>query len=139
MAASHGSQAYTQIDATEGGALTDISQWVSKVSYSAKRDISEFKGQGGSAVKRLVGTVATTYTLEMAYEPSVNTMFTLAVAATSPVTRSFVHGPAGNATGLPKETSECFIASYEHEADSENPNTATAELVVDGAVTFVTF
>lgn len=136
MAASHGSQAVTSIDASEGGALTDISQWVSKVSFSAKRDISEFKGQGGSAVLKFVGPVASTYTLELAYEPTVNAMFTTAIAAASPVTRSFTHGPAGSTTGLPKETSEVYIASYDHEADSENPNTATAELVVYGAVTF---
>lgn len=136
---SFGNLAVTRIDATDGGALTDISNTVTNVSFSAERDISELKVQGGAAVSRLVGPVASTYTIEMAYDPTVNAMFTSAMAAAVPVTRSFEHGPAGNTTGLPRETSEIYIASYEHEADSENPTTATAELVVNGAVTYGTY
>lgn len=136
---SHGSQAVTKIDASEGGALTDISNVVSNVSFTAEREIAEIRVQGGSAVSRLVGPVASTYTLEMAFDPTVHAMFTTAMAAAAPVTRSFEHGPAGSTSGLPKESAEVYIASYEHESDSENPNTTTAELVVNGAVTYGTW
>lgn len=139
MAFSHGNQAVFSIDASEGGALTDISSYVSNVQYSAERDISELKRIGGTAVARLVGSVATTYTLEGFFDPTLHAMFTTAMAAASPVTRSIQHGPAGSTTGLPRETAEVYVASYEHESDSENPNTWTAELVVDGAVTYGTF
>ncbi len=134
-----GNIATSRIDSTDGGSLSDISNVVTNVKFSAKRDISEIKPQGGAAVSRLVGPVAATFTLEMAFDPTVAAMFSSASAAATPVTRSFEHGPAGNTTGQPKETCEVYIASYEHEADSENPTTMTAELVVSGAVTYATF
>jgi hypothetical protein len=139
MPFSHGNQAVFSIDATEGGALTSISTYVSNVHYTAERDISELKRIGGTATARLVGTVTSTYTLEGFYDPTVNVMFTLAVAAASPVTRSIEYGPAGSTTGLPRQQAEVYIASYEVESDGENPNTWSAELVVDGAVTFGTY
>lgn len=136
MPFSHGNQAVFSIDATEGGALTSISTYVSKVGYSGSRDISELKRIGGTAVSRLVGAVASTYSIEGFYDPTVNAMFTLALAAATPVTRSIEYGPAGSTTGLPRQTAECFVASYAVDSDGSNPNTWKAELVVDGAVTF---
>lgn len=128
-----------KIDATDGGALSDISAAVTKTSYSAKRDTTDFKGSGNAAVIKLVGPVAATFTLEMGYDPTIAAIFQTAMGSTTPVTRSVEHGPAGNATGQPKETAEVYVASFEHEADSENPTTMTAELVVSGAVTYATF
>lgn len=139
MAFSHGSQAVTSIDASEGGALTAISAYLTNVSFSAEREISEIRPQGGAAVTQMVGPVASTFTLEGGFDPTVHAMFTTAMAAASPVTRTFEHGPAGSTTGLPKASAEVYVASYETEADSENPNTWTAELVVSGAVSYTTF
>ena len=134
-----GNIATTRIDATEGGALTDISATVTNVKFSAQRDTSDFKGQGGAAVVKLVGPVASTYTIEMGFDPTTAAIFQTAMSAATPVTRSFEHGPAGNTTGQPRQTAECYVASFETEADSENPTTMTAELVVSGSVTYGTF
>jgi hypothetical protein len=139
MAFSHGSQAVTSIDASEGGALTAISAFLTNVSFSAEREISEIRPQGGAAVTQMVGPVASTFTLEGGFDPTAHVMFTSAMAAASPVTRTFEHGPAGSTTGLPKLTAEVYVASYETESDSENPNSWTAELVVAGAVTYTTY
>jgi hypothetical protein len=134
-----GNIAVTSIDATEGGALTDISATVTNVHFTAERDTQDFKGQGGAAVIKLVGPVASSYTVEMGFDPTTAAMFQTAMAAATPVTRSFTHGPAGLVAGQPKQTSEVYVASFETEADSENPTTMTAELVVSGAVTYGTY
>lgn len=139
MPFSHGNQAVFSIDATEGGALTSISTYVSNVNFTAERDISELKRIGATATARLVGTVTSTYSIEGFFDPTVNTMFQLAIAAASPVTRSIEYGPAGSATGQVRHQAEVYVAHYEVESDGENPNTWTAELVVDGAVTFGTY
>ena len=135
MAFSHGNIAQFSIDSTAGGSLTSISAYVSNVTVSGEREITDLNVIGGNAVSRLIAGAAVSISLEGYWDPTLDEIFEAAMSEATPATRSVSYWPAGNATGARVYTGEAYVASYEVETPGDDAASWSAELVVSGAWT----
>jgi len=139
MAFSSGNVAIFRMDSTAGGALTDISAYISKVTFPFERKSTDLPRLGGNATAKLTGPVNGTISLEGWYDPTIENIFRTAMTEATAVSRSYEYSQQGSATGLLYNTGEVLVTSYEDETGAEDPATWKAELTIDGANTLGTY
>ncbi|NOZ27961.1 MAG: hypothetical protein GXP39_07915 [Chloroflexi bacterium] len=136
MAFSHGSNAVFKID-DSGGTLTDISSYVTSVSFPESADTAEVTTLGKSSKVYIAGLKDATISIEGVYDPTVDSLLNGILGASS--TSSFEYGPAGSSTGSPKYTGECICTSYEVTTGVDGAATFSAEFQVSDSITRGTY
>src|SRR6266851_3173597 len=113
---------------------TDISAFVKSVKFNRQRKEFKLPRLGGNQVAKLVGPVDNMISLQGWADEVVQTLFTAEQdVLTPPTAKGFVYGPSG-ADG-PQRSGIAFLITYDEDSESEQANTWTASLAVDGPVT----
>lgn len=146
MAGKKGRNASFKLDVL-GGALTDISRYLKKVSRSYPTEMLEtttFQSPGGHKEK-IPGVSDFKLDIEGNAEAAIATHLMALRGQDCPTGGTegegfdFEDGPEGTATGKRKFTGKVFLASYSEETDVNGVNTFSATLEGHGGVTVGTF
>lgn len=113
----------------------DISQYVTSVTISVERDITDINPIGGSAISKLVGPYGATLSVEGGYDATVDAILSAMMLATTPVSQAFVYRPAGSGGGTRTVSGNCYVSSYEIDTPGDDTATWSMELAVVGAIT----
>ena len=133
----HGSKGYIALGtASVPGTGTDISTYVTSVSFPFGVDTAETTTLGATAKSYLAGLEDATISIEGKFHATVdahlNGIRRLANIA-------FVYGPAGSTTGNPKYSGTCMLTSYEVEGGVDDAASFSAEFQGEGSITRGTF
>lgn len=136
MAKFGGQTSTFKIDLTDGGALTDISSHIVKVSgLPGAQGLIDTTTFGSSGRKFFPDELeAADVSIDMIWDNTVSTGpdAIFGVMRTQSETRSFEYSPDGGTT---KYTGECWLESYEITSAVGDVVKATARLKIDGPVT----
>lgn len=113
----------------------DISQYVTSVTISLERDITDISPIGGSAISKLVGPYGGTLSVEGGYDATVDAILSAMMLAATPASQAFVYRPAGSGGGTRTLSGNCYVASYEIDTPGDDTATWSMELAIVGAVT----
>jgi len=133
MAFAHGSKAVFKVQ-NSSGTLTDISQYLTSISFSQEAETSETTTLGSTAKSYIPGLLDATLSIEGVYDPTVDST----LGGIFGMTRTFEYYPQGTTTGNPKFTGTCILTSYNPETAVDEAGTFSAEFQVSGAVTRTT-
>lgn len=141
MAFVHGKDAVFKLD-DSGGTLRTLSTYIDEVSgLPGGRDLAEVTAFGDSGVKSIPGLVDVSFSISGHFDSTAttgpNAVINSLRSATS--TATFEYGPEGGTTGKVRFTGECWLTSYEVEAEVDDKVSFEAEFQVDGTVTANTF
>jgi hypothetical protein len=136
MAFSHGSKAYFALEGTSNGAATDISAYVTEVSFSQEIDTPEVSTFGVTNRKYIAGLNDATLEVSGIWDPSLDAIFG---DPTSNSPRAWTFGPAGSGTGAIKYSGDAIISSFEISGGVDDAIEWKAEFVMATAVTRGTF
>lgn len=143
MSATHGKSTVFKIDASGGGALTDISTYCDNVSGlpggRAMDDVSAF---GDAGERQTPGMPGAKFKVSGHWDNStgagaIKTIMNALRLATA--TASFEYGPEGAASGAVKYSGECWVEGFTVEATVKSRTNWSADCVVDNGVTTGTF
>lgn len=132
----HGSKAVFKLD-DAAGTLTDISAYITSVSFPRNADTVEVTTLGDTDKEYIAGLKDATISIEGIFDPAIDAIFDAALGASA--TKSFEYGPQGSTTGNVKYTGECICTSYEPETGVDGAGTFSAELQVSGVITRGTY
>lgn len=113
---------------------TDVSPYVKDVKFVPTRKDFPLPVLGGTAVRHMVGPVATVIDIQGFIDPLATAVFTAHMAEVVPTSAAVVWRPQGAAGG--SRTCIAFVIDYSENAPSEGPGAFTAKLGVDGLVTY---
>lgn len=136
MAFGHGKDQYFALEGASAGAPTNISTYVSDVSFPQEVDTPEVTTLGKTARVYIVGLVDSTFSVSGYWDPTLDAIFG---TPTTNAQRTFQYGPQGNTASYVRYTGECFITSYEVSGGVDDPTGWSADLQVTDAVTRDTF
>lgn len=136
MTVSHGSKAVFKLD-DASGVLTDISQYITSITFSPSADTNEVTTLGDTSKEYIAGLKDATISIEGIFDPAVDEILNAALGSES--TKSFEYGPQGETTGNVKYTGECICTSYEVETGVDGAGTFSADFQVSGTITRGTY
>ena len=137
MAFVHGSKAHISLGtAATPNAPTDISQYITSVSFPSDVETAEVTTLGATAKSYLAGLENATISLEGRFHPTVDEHLS-GIKGKDNI--AFVYGPAGNAVGNPKYSGTCLLTSYSVDTGVDDVASFSAELQVTGPITRGTF
>lgn len=140
MAFKAGHNAYIGLD-NAAGSVQNVSTYGDDFSFPhtvEMLDVSTF----GSSVKRFIpglaggDTLSVSGPLDTTLHSQIAGMLSAQAAGTAGF--SILYGPGGSVSGLPKQTAEVYVASYETSTGVAGRAEFSASLQVDGAVTHTT-
>lgn len=136
MPLAHGSDAHFTLD-NSGGTPTDVSAFVMEAGYTwdfATHDVTTF---GDNSVERIVGLKDFSLTISGPFDTTMDAHLAGIYGTTT--SKTFTFGPAGNTSGLPRYTGECFVSSFTTSSPVAGEVTYTATLEATGDTTRNTF
>lgn len=135
MALASGNVAIFQIDATEGGTLSDISAFVNSVELKQDRSPKKAPIIGGGGIKKVVGPTDNSLTVKGWYDAAtLGPIFSSYMSDTTPTTRSIsyaIQGAAGQTV-----TGEVFVGQLTITTDADGIGQFSVDLEVDGNLTY---
>lgn len=137
MAFAHGKDSVLLIT-DAAGAEQDISKYFDNIPAEVSRTMSEvtaFKDQGQRFIPGLQGA---SFDIGGHFDPAIHTILS-ALFAKNDAPTQLVYGPAGNATGRPKMSLSCWVASYNVTAAVGEKVSISSTIQMDGAVTWGVF
>lgn len=136
MAFTHGKSAVFKLD-NSAGTLTDISAYITSVTFDPGADVAETTTLGDSSKEYLAGLKDATLTIEGKFDPSADVVIFAALGTAT--TRTFEYGPEGGTTGKIKYSGETIGTAYSVSSGLDDASTFTATLQVTAGVTSGTF
>ena len=128
----HGKSTVFKVD-NNAGALTDISNTLTDVSFPQSVDTAETSAFGASAKSYVVGLSDATLSVSGNFDATVDAHLAAIVGKADSV--SFEYGPEGSTAGFVKYTGEALLTSYEKSGAIGDVVTYSAEFQVTGAIT----
>ena len=125
----HGNVATFQLGAT------DLSQWVTSVSFDGTREIKDVRPIGSNPISKVVGPYSATVNLEGAYDPALDAVMAPLFLASTPTASTFSYKPAGTGGGLRTFAGSALVASYRVDASGSDTAMWRSTLAVVGTVT----
>jgi predicted secreted protein len=141
MAKTHSKLAVFKLD-TAGGALTDISAYITEVNLSGEMDEVDCTTLGATSRQYLAGFSEHSIELSGMYERAQDQMFQAvydAFKAGTLTSVSFEYGPEGASSGDVKKTGEAILLTYETPVSIDDPVGWSASLRVTGDITTTTY
>lgn len=141
MAFTHGKDAVFKLD-DSGGTLRTLTTYVDNVSgLPGARDLAEVTAFGDGGTKSIPGLQDVSFSVSGHFDSTATTGPNAVINSlrTATATASFEYGPEGGTTGKVKFSGECWLTSYEVEAEVDDKVSFEAEFQVDGTVTAGTF
>lgn len=137
MAFNHGKEAIFKID-TAGAVLTDVSPYVTGVTFSREQDTAETSVLGLDDKQFMAGLRGATFSLEARYDPTFDALIDGLLAANS--ITDFEYYPNGTPASAtkPKYSGQCIVTSQEIGTSVDDAASSSCELQVTGAVTRAT-
>jgi len=128
----HGSRAVIQLGTAAAPTTpTDISMYVTSVSFPFEVETAEITALSATAKSYLAGLEDATISIEGKYHSTVDAHLN----GIRRVAVSFVYGPAGSTTGNPRYSGTCILTSYEVETGVDDAASFSCELQASGAIT----
>ena len=134
MPFSHGSKAIFKL-ANGAGALTDISQYLTSVTYNPEADTAETSALGTAAKTYIGGMKDGSLSCEGMFDPALDAIMDAALANS----KAFEFGPQGTTTGSVKYSGNLILTSYEVETSTDDIGSFSAEFQRTGDHTRGTF
>lgn len=133
MAFSHGKEAVFKID-TAGAVLTDVSIYVTGVTFSREQDTAETSVLGLDDKQFMAGMRGATFSLDARFDPTFDALIDGLMAANS--ITDFEYYPAGTPVGptKPRYAGTCIVTSQEIATSVDDAAGSSCELQVTGAV-----
>ena len=129
----HGSRGHIALGtASVPGTATDISLYVTSVSFPFGVDTAEITALGATAKSYLAGLEDATISIEGKFHATVDAHLN---GIRRLATIAFVYGPAGSTTGNPKYSGTCMLTSYDVETGIDDAVSFSAELQCVGSIT----
>jgi len=135
MAKSHGAVAIFKLD-NAGGSLTDISTYVSSITFTPTADSAETSTLGTTSKSYIPGLKDCTISLTGLIDPTLTAIMSSALGNVT--TKSFQYDPQGSVSTCDRWTGECFCTSFNMDTNLGGAATWSADLQVTGAVTLAT-
>jgi predicted secreted protein len=137
MAFSHGKDAIFKID-TSAGVLTDVSAYVTGVTFSREQDTAETSTLGLDDKTYMAGMRGATFSLDARFDPTFDALLE-GLLANNSIT-DFEYYPAGTPIGptKPKYAGTVILTSQEIGTSVDDAASSSCELMVTGAVTRTT-
>lgn len=133
MAPVHGSKAKFALGTNAvPGTPTDASALISSIGVAFSRDSGDASTLGVTSKKYVPGLKDATIPLEGPFDTALD--LHLWDLFNSGVLANFRYRPAGDGTGLPEYTGQCFITTYESTSDVGDVGAASCEMQVSGDV-----
>jgi predicted secreted protein len=137
MAFVYGSKAVFQLGtATAPGTPTDISAYITSVSFPLEVGTADVTTLGATAKSYMAGLENATISIEGKFDPALDAHLS-GIRRMSNI--AFVYGPAGSTANSPRYSGTCMLTSYEVETGVDDAATFSAEFQVIGLVTRGTF
>lgn len=131
MPFTHGTKARIWLD-DSAGTLTEITAYVSTVTFPMEQENAETTTLNKTAKTRLVGLRDSSVSLEGFYDPAIDAILNAAFGAAS---RTFRYQPQGTGTGLIQYDVEVLITSYEASSETGDASPWSAEFEAADVVT----
>lgn len=140
MAFVHGKDSFTSLD-DSGGTERTLSSFVDNVTGTMGRALSEVSAFGDEGVKNIPGLQNSTFSITGHWDPTVTTgpHAVLSGLLTATATATINFGPGGNGSGAVKLSAEVWITNYAITSAVADKVSYSADVQVDGTVTFGTF
>lgn len=132
--ARHGFNGEFHLD-NKAGALQDISEHCTDVTFSFTRDTADGSGFGDDAHEHLGGMTDATLSVSGNFDPAVSG--TIFGGGSEPATRSFRFAP-NSTSGQPQYSGECIITSFDPAASIGDVIKFSLSLQCTGAITVST-
>jgi hypothetical protein len=115
-------------------ASTDLSDWVTSVSFDSQREIKEVRPIGSNPVAKVVGPYSTTLSIEAANDPALLAIIAPLYLAGTPTSSTFDFENSG--TGEASFAGSALIATLRADASGSDVATVRFTMAVDGTVTY---
>ncbi|PXY21123.1 hypothetical protein [Prauserella muralis] len=141
MAFTHGKNSKFLIE-DNGATERDLSQYIDNVPAAVARAMAEVTAFGDDGVKQIPGLENSSWDISGHFDATATTgphAVLSGLFKKEDATVTFTYGPAGNATGNPRLTGECWISNYTITSAVGDKVSFSATVQVDGVVTFDSF
>lgn len=133
---SHGKKSSFKLD-NSGGALTDVTTYLTDVSMPQSVDTAEASTLGMNSKAHVVGLEGGTVSISGLFDPTIDAHLTGIKGQDATV--SFEYGPQGTTTGLRKYTGEMILTAYDPSGSISGVSKFTASFITSGDITPGTF
>ena len=131
-----GSATYFAVTPAGSAAVTNISNWCTRVTPRYNAPMKPIPTMGNSAMRKLSGFKENGYDVEGVWDTEIDGYL---MGMNGGTAAPGIYGAAGSVSGKAKHSSNLICTAYSPPSDVENAVTFRATFEVDGAVTRTTF